>query len=235
MLVFKEILDNLVNIIYPARCFACGRSVSKKIIVCDICRCKIEKNLPPFCPRCGRNLKSAECVHCKKLNFDFRRAFSPCRYSGVSKELIHRLKYRGKVKISAVLAEILVNFVTEFRLPIAGIDIVTPVPLHCARLREREFNQAELLSKRIAEEFKIRHSSDNLIRVIHNQAQARLDAHARFKNIRGSFKVKDMAEFCDKNILLIDDVLTTGATCSEAARALKGSGAKNIVVLTFAS
>ena len=115
------------------------------------------------------------------------------------------------------------------------IEVITPIPLYRARLREREFNQAELLSKSLAEEFKIRHSSQNLIRRLNNTAQAKLNADLRFKNIHGAFAIKNRDEFHKKSVLLIDDVLTTGATCSEAAGVLKEAGAKDVFVLTFAS
>lgn len=229
------ILNNLINIIYPAQCLVCKNPSAPQVIVCQDCLKQIEKNLPPFCPRCGRNFKNNKCLHCGSLNFYFNRAWSACSYTRTSRELIHLFKYQGKVKLKKILTEILVNFIRNFHLPINKIEVITPIPLYRARLREREFNQAELLSASVAEEFKIRHSSQNLIRRLNNTAQAKLNADLRFKNIQGAFAIKNKDEFHQKNVLLIDDVLTTGATCSEAAGTLKEAGAKDVFVLTFAS
>lgn len=228
------VFRSLINIIYPAQCLACKNPVAQEIIVCQDCLNKIEKNVPPFCPRCGRNLKSNRCLHCKKINFYFDRAFSACRYTKVSAELIQLFKYKGKTRLLTVLSEILSNFIKELCLPIGEFNVVIPVPLHRTRLREREFNQSELLSLGIAKEFAIKHSSKNLVRRLNNQAQAKLTADLRFANIQGAFAVRNKEEFNQKNVLLIDDVLTTGATCSEASRTLKEAGAKNVSVLTFA-
>lgn len=233
--MLKAILSGLVNIIYPEQCLICKKLFKQEIIVCRDCLNSIKMNVPPFCRRCGRNLKEATCPYCRNTRLYFDRAFSPCRYVGTNTELIHLFKYKGKIKISGIVAEALIKFITNFHIAMDKIDIIVPVPLSRPKLREREFNQSELISLPIAEKFRIQHSAGNLIRLSNNKAQAKLKAQSRFKNIQGAFAVKNKDEFYGRNVLLVDDVLTTGATCSEAARALKESGAKSVSVLTFAS
>jgi ComF family protein len=115
-----------------------------------------------------------------------------------------------------------------------GFDIIVPVPLYPSRFRQRGFNQAELLAKNVAL-FSGRPLAANAIKRIRpTLAQAGLSKTERFKNTRGAFKVTDAAGVCGKDVLIIDDVLTTGSTISECARALRKAGAKSISALVLA-
>lgn len=115
------------------------------------------------------------------------------------------------------------------------IDFVIPIPLHTTRLRQREFNQAQILSNHIASEFNKNVLSDGLKRIRNTKTQTELEETKRFLNIQGSFLLNENQDVKNKNILLVDDVLTTGATASEAARVLKNGGANIVFVLTLAS
>jgi ComF family protein len=110
-----------------------------------------------------------------------------------------------------------------------------PVPLHKTRLREREFNQAQILSNHIARKFNKKVSHDNLRRLRLTKTQTELEIGERLLNVKGSFTATKKEDIKGKNILLVDDVLTTGATCSEAACALKDAGANIVFVLTLAN
>ena len=127
------------------------------------------------------------------------------------------------------------DFIREYDLPIDYLDCIVPVPLHKLKLREREFNQAELLSNHIAKSFDKKMLDLSLIRKRHTKTQADLERDLRLLNVKDSFAVLKEENVKGKNILLVDDVLTTGATCSEAARTLKDSGAKIVFVLTLAN
>jgi len=127
------------------------------------------------------------------------------------------------------------NFINIFRIPVQNFNMMAAIPLHPAKLREREFNQAELIAENISGAFNIPLSSNNLIKICNRNTQTKLGFQERFLNMNGVFEIKNKKEITGKNILLIDDVLTTGATCSEASRILKEAGAKNVSVLTFAS
>jgi len=197
-------------------------------------------NIPPFCVVCGRHLEKKNlnkniCPGCVRKRPHFDRAFSPCVYEGVTKKLIHEFKYKGKNNLAEPLSRIMIDFIREYSLPLNYLDLIIPVPLHKTRLREREFNQAEELGTRIAAEFKKEMACGILLRHRRTKAQVELKNTERALNVAGSFSVDKNAPLKGKNLLLVDDVLTTGATSSEAALALKAAGAQAVFVLTLAN
>jgi len=242
MRMLRKFFGVLADIIYPRTCLVCKRQLKGTScvdnLICRECWVKVKRNIPPFCYRCGRHLEKPiknicpECVR-KQLHFD--RAFSPCVYEGVTKELIHTFKYRGKDYLGATLSELMVDFIKEYNMPMEVLDLVVPIPLHQVRLREREFNQAQILSQHIAKTFNKRLATDALKRLRHTKTQTELQTEERLLNVKGSFAVTNNEEIKGKNILLVDDVLTTGATSSEAACALKKAGANIVFVLTLAN
>jgi ComF family protein len=129
----------------------------------------------------------------------------------------------------------MVEFIREYNMPIELMDFIIPIPLHKTRLREREFNQAQILSNHIGAEFNKKIINNNLIRRRQTKTQTDLEDRQRFLNIEGSFWVDNKEDIKGKNILLVDDVLTTGATSSEAAYVLKQAGANIVFVLTLAN
>jgi ComF family protein len=241
--MLRRLLNGLKDIIYPQTCLACKNIFKKQNdeeFICSRCREKIIMNIPPFCNSCGRQLGKNNgfkniCPKCLKSKLYFDRAFSPCVYDGVIKELIHEFKYKGKVYLGKALSGLLIDFIREYDLPTAYLDCVIPVPLHKVRLREREFNQAQILGRYIADEFKLNMIEGTLVRCRNTKTQTEMDSNRRLINVKDSFVVCRTENVSGKNILLIDDVLTTGATSSEAALALKNSGANIVFVLTLAN
>jgi len=240
--MLRRLLQGLKGIIYPKTCPSCKVKLNEaeEELICKKCYAQIKMNLPPFCVLCGRHLEKNNpnkniCPQCvrKKLHFD--RAYSPCLYDGVTKKLIHEFKYKGRNNLAKPLSQIMINFIREYSLPVGDLDLIVPVPLYKTRLREREFNQAEVLGAHIAEEFKKEISSKILLRLRFTKTQTGLKDNERALNVAGSFAVSKNANLKNKNLLLIDDVLTTGATSSEASRALKNSGAQAVFVLTLAN
>jgi ComF family protein len=236
-------LNGLVDFLYPRTCVVCKKKLtltSVDGIICLDCWGKIKKNLPPFCRRCGRTLQKKSpnkniCAGCIKNLVYFDRAFSPCLYEGPVKDLVHQFKYQGKDYLGHVLSRLMADFIREFAVPMDILDIVVPVPLFKTRLREREFNQAQILAENIAGIFNKKLIVDFLIRVKNTQTQTELTPRQRLSNVKESFQVREGSGFEGKNILLVDDVLTTGATCSEAACALKKAKANIVFVITAAS
>lgn len=127
------------------------------------------------------------------------------------------------------------TFIKDYNLPIEYLDFIVPVPLHKSRQREREFNQAELLAQQIAGEFNKKIASDILIRSKATKTQTELTPEARRKNVEMSFLVTKPDLIKNTNLLLIDDVLTTGSTSNEAAKSLKEAGAKIVLLMTLAN
>jgi len=236
-------LQSLTDIIYPKACLACKSKISAAEdgeLICRKCYSEVKRNLPPFCSSCGRHLEKSNlnkntCPACIKKRLNFDRAFSPCVYDGVIKTLVHEFKYRGKDSLGKPLSKIMTDFIKEYSLPLSYLDFIVPMPLHKTRLREREFNQAEVLSMHIAKEFKKESVSNVLLRHRQTKTQTELKNNERFLNVANSFSVVESVSLKGKNLLLVDDVLTTGATSSEAALTLKKAGALTVFVLTLAN
>lgn len=241
--MLQRLIRGLADIIYPRACIICKEPISKVSVdklVCIKCWGSIKKNTPPFCHCCGRQIKIPGfakniCATCLKQKLHFDRAFSPFVYTGVIKELIHEFKYNNKQYLGPILSKPMVNFINEYRLPLDFIDFIIPMPLYKTKLREREFNQAQVLSNYIAQEFNKLVLPTVLKRHRNTKTQTGLETTERFLNVKDSFSTQKDICLKGKNLLLIDDVLTTGATCSEATVALKKAGAQIVFVLTVAN
>jgi ComF family protein len=242
--MLRRFISILADVVYPKICIACEDKLkgisSVDNLICLECWGKIKRNLPPFCHRCGRHLKTNKftrniCPACLRKPLHFDRAFSPCAYEGLLKELIHEFKYKNKDYLGPFLSKLMAEFIKEYNLPLDIIDFIIPVPLHQAKLREREFNQAEILSNSVAARFNKTALNTCLRRHRQTRTQLELDDSGRFLNVRGSFSVDKKENIKGRNVLLIDDILTTGATSSEAAYALKEAGANIVFVLTLAN
>ncbi|RJO65346.1 MAG: ComF family protein [Candidatus Omnitrophota bacterium] len=241
--MFARLGKGLKDILYPPTCIACRKRLPEDNAdapVCRQCYSAIKKNLPPFCYRCGRQLdirRSVKnlCAECIRKTLHFDRALSPCKYEGVMKELIHAFKYRGKDYLGKDLGELMVDFIKEYGFDMKPIDLIMPIPLYRSKIREREFNQAQVLGDFVAKAFNKESICDGLIRHRQTRPQAELQGQARMQNIKGCFSLTSADLVKERNILLIDDVLTTGATASEAAAVLKKAGAHTIFVMTLAN
>jgi len=198
-------------------------------------------NSPPFCKKCGRHIKLEDknpnmevCTACQKKNLHFNRAWSVCSYNNKMKDLLHLFKYKNKTALRKPLGRLLVEFIQNFNIPIQRFDFIIPMPLHHVRLREREYNQSQLLTQELSKAFSLRISKNNLLRIRNTKPQSSLSPSERWQNIKEAFQVRYPEEINDKDVLIVDDLYTTGATASEASLSLKQAGAKDICVLTMA-
>ncbi len=201
---------------------------------------------PPFCLKCGRGFATINdenhlCSTCMASPGTKLRVRAVAGYEGVVKKSLHLFKYSGKIQLSSPLGWVLFK---AFRDYYGGeyTDIILPVPLHRKRLKKRGFNQAYLLVK----DFKrLWHLCENkpppwrikpflLARTKHTRSQTGFNKKERKENIAGAFKVTDKAAVQNRNILVVDDVYTTGATAREAAATLLDAGAAAVDVLVFA-
>jgi ComF family protein len=151
----------------------------------------------------------------------------------VVREALHAFKFRGRWTLAAPLGDLLGEVVTG-RLPAGVPDLLLPVPLHPRRERERGFNQASLLARRVGRSLGCPVREDVLARVVATHSQTELDAAARRANVRNAFEVRRPAYIVGRHVILVDDVLTTGATLSECARRLRDAGATAVGALTVA-
>ena len=242
--MLRSFITGLAGLVYPKTCVVCKNKLKNGLsvddFVCFGCWEKITRNTPPFCHCCGRHLDKNNvaknmCPSCIKTKVHFDRAFSPCAYLGTIKELIHAFKYQNKDYLGETLSKLMIDFINEYNLPVNFIDLILPVPLHSARMRQREYNQAQILSRHIAAKFNKPVLDGVLIRHRNTKTQTDLNIHQRLNNVAGSFSLRNKERIKNKDILLVDDVMTTGSTVSEAAYTLKSAGARLVFVLTLAN
>ncbi len=239
----KILREGLISLLLPADCRVCQHPLEPSNItfVCIDCWSKIKWLKAPYCSRCSRPLSSALksipiflCPECRRQNVYFNRAFIPTLYQGVMKKVIHLLKYNKKTGIMRSLKKIIESYFDHLNSPLPELDLVVAIPLHRKKLRERGFNQAELIAKVVAKHLQVRLTKGNLKRIKATITQTFLDREGRRRNLRKAFVVKNKDEFQAKNVLLVDDVYTTGTTIKEAAKVLKEARAKNICVFALA-
>jgi ComF family protein len=235
----RETFDKILEKLYPSdiTCFLCGAELKdNKYGLCDKCEKEVKWN-DKVCQKCGSPLKTEAnyCIHCQngKRTFDLARA--PLIYSDKVALAVQELKYNNKKYLAKHFAKIIeIEYKSLLNRGIK-IDLIMYVPLYTKRQKKRGYNQSELLSNELSKLIGISVSHNNLIRIKDTITQTNLSFKERQKNLESAFEIKDKKEVKDKNILLIDDVLTTGATADNCAKILKKAKAKGVYVLTFAT
>lgn len=232
--------DAALGFFFPEVCQLCGkhRATPEQGYVCGICRDEVLWIHEPLCSRCGLPFEGAithefECSNCSGMELHFDWARSAAVACGPLLEAIHRYKYNGQMWYEVFLANVLM----ERALPMLtgeSWDAIIPVPLHPARRREREFNQAEQLAARLSRASGIPLRKGALKRIKLTETQTHLTRQRRMENVRGAFAVLSADEIRDRRCLIVDDVLTTGCTTSECARALREAQAAAVGVWTVA-
>ncbi|HZR58200.1 MAG TPA: ComF family protein [Terriglobales bacterium] len=178
------------------------------------------------------------CLLCRRTKPPYSRAMAYGGYDGGLRELIHLLKYGGVQPAAGVLGRMLAEVIGDFNQIFGQSEIlVIPVPLHSSKLRQRGFNQSELIARhglKLSACGRLRLNTKLLERTRITQSQIGLTRHQRRENLRGAFSVSQPNELSGREVLLVDDVFTTGTTVSECARVLRRAGASNIYVATVA-
>ena len=228
-------LLELLRFFLPLECPVCGGQPfdGSPNMFCKDCLQKIEFLTPPVCPMCGCEYNGLLdvcplCLQSGKRPWD--GALSVFRMNGLVKELLHNYKYHKQPELAALLGELCL---LSLRNNMPHIDCIVPVPLHWRRFLQRGFNQSEELSKRLGQGLGIP-VVNALRRKKYTKQQAKLGKEARISNLSGAFSINHSTFVEKRAILLVDDVMTTGATLSAAARALKRAGAAKVYVFTVA-
>ena len=247
--------EDLLGLVYPRLCAACeiplsdaqassdrNASLRRLTDLCDECESGLETIRAPYCSVCcqpfdGVMDQGFQCVNCggRRLDFDF--AVCAYRSRGLAREMIHQFKYERKHHLVRVLREMAVHSASDPRIDHSKEAdwAVVPVPLHHRRMREREFNQAKEIALGLC-----RHYGWTLVpalrRVRPTRRQAHLDRAERLQNLKGAF-LAARSKRCrqaigGRSVILVDDVLTTGATASTCAGILQNLGAAKVVVVT---
>lgn len=234
-------LGALINLVYPASCQSCGiRTGSWNENICAGCLKKLKERLPPFCRKCNRQLKGNSepeniCPDCRQSALYFDRAFSVFHYDETLRGLIHNFKYNKITCVAKEFSKLMTTFMKQHDID-REIDLILSVPMHASRLFAREVNSSDILARDIAGKLAIRYSDAFLKKIKNTCAQSKLARHERIRNIKDSFSLtrRGTGGARQKNILLVDDLFTTGATVNECARILKKAGSGRVDVITLA-
>ena len=234
------LFKSFINTLLPPRCKLCGKIVSDDDSLCPECFNKINFITRPYCAHCGQPLESVGkaskhflCPNCAQNKLPwFRLARSAFRYEEDSKNLILSFKFYDRTDNAKILAKFMKNAAQD--IFDKGIDLIVPVPLHYTRLFRRKYNQSALLAIELSKLTGIPVEFDELVRHKKTRPQVEFSGKVRQLNVRNAFSVKRPDDFKGKHILLIDDVLTTGSTLKECAKALKKAHPSSIDLLTAA-
>lgn len=220
-MTIQAITKNFLNLIYPSHCHVCKVHLEalNETGLCDLCKSQIKRNPKPYS---------------KDKKYYFERAYSACLYQDVLKELIHLFKYKEKIALGRFLSSLMVDFLKNNPEILDGIDMISFVPLQNNRLRERGFNQSRILAFHISKGSGIP-LSDTLKKTRRTENQNELSRSRRLLNLNGAFEIKkNTGSLAGLKILLVDDVMTTGATLNECAKTLSEAGAREIICFTLA-
>lgn len=235
-----NLLEKILNIIFPKKCAFC-KTIIKKDYTCKKCK----KNLEYIC-----NNHKIEKVNGKY----FELLISSYEYKEKIRDKILEFKFKNKKYLYKPLAELLLNDITQYISNsidnvnsntenynksdtndyIANFDCIVYVPISIKRYFERGYNQSKLIAKFISQKLNKPLINYALLKIKHNQKQSKLGILQRKQNVEGAYKILNKNAITQKNILLIDDIYTTGATANECSKILKQNGAKSIIVATIA-
>ena len=234
----RSVAAVVADLVVPPLCLACHRPVSSHDAICARCWSDIDFIRAPLCDRLGIPLPfdiggtmiSAAAAADPP---DYERARAVARFDGVMRELVHDFKFRDRHDARRLFGRWLAEAGAAL---LADADIVVPVPLSRARLATRRFNQAALLAQEVARLTRRRYEPLALQRIKRTQSQVGLSRQQRRDNVAGAFAVAEAAkpDLAGAKVVLLDDVVTTGATARACARVLKRAGAARVDVLALA-
>lgn len=235
--------DAVVSVFFPAGCRICDALLTSAgpVPICEGCLASFAAPPEKKCEICGQTLawmtvregEPRVCHACQQKAYAFERARSYGIYDGTLVRAILLLKWERVEPLGAWFAERMAELVRSEGETLAA-DIVVPVPLHRDRERQRGYNQAALISKPLARKLRLPHKAVLLMRTRPRPDKQVLSFEERWESVRGAFATRSGSQVDNKRVLLVDDVMTTGATLDACARALLESGAKSVLGLTIA-
>lgn len=236
MSFFDTVFHSVLNFIVPPLCPICKERILTPHGLCATCFSKIHFIDKPHCQICGNPFEfdipeEYLCGKCCKKLPPFTKSRSAFLYDSFSARLILPFKHSDHLELTPLFVNLLKRAGTDL---FEETDLIIAVPLHLTRYIYRKYNQSDVLAKALAEKIHKPYSSNVLIRKHRTKSQGHMNAENRKRNVAGAFRVKNTHLIEGKNILLIDDVFTTGATINECSKMLLKNGAKNVFVLTLA-
>lgn len=221
----------LLEIAFPPACVACARVLRIDGLFCPSCRLEVERLPEGGCAQCAErgDFPGRRCPRCATRPPPFTRAFAPFTHEGAIARAVHHFKYEDQPELAPALARLLADEAARFLDASPGF--LCAIPLHRSRLRRRRYDQAELLTRELAS-LTGRERFEGLSRTRATERQVGLSEAARVANVRGAFQASQLAR--GREVLVVDDVFTTGATARAASLALLQGGAQSVRVLTLA-
>lgn len=229
-----NIFNSIAAIIYPQKCISCGNllNIKTQSVLCDKCEKAFTSINEGFfkCDKCGRIIEhTGKCKMCSMRDTSYDSGYCVLEYNDEVRRAIIKYKFKSAHGFSKYFGKLMSNYIKD--MDIKNYDFMTCVPLHKQKRRIRGYNQSELLAKIISKNIGIEYI-DALYKVVNTKQQSSLSAKEREKNIKNAFKADSNVK--NKNILLVDDILTTGYTINECARVLKKAGAKRVDFIVLA-
>lgn len=213
------LFEKIQTICYPQCCLLCGKQHKKNI--CPECQKEINKNINVIV----KKYKEREIYYDKHIYF--------FKYEDIIRNKIIDYKFNDKSYLYKLFSEIIIKNKKVFGI-LKSYDIIIPVPIHKKRKKERGYNQCELITNDIAKYLELKSENNNLIKIKNTVPQSSLDKVQRIQNTKNVYKVLEKDKILNKNIILFDDIYTTGNTVNECSKILKENGAKKILVFTIA-
>ncbi|NLJ40363.1 MAG: ComF family protein [Clostridiales bacterium] len=241
MALFK-VWESFLDIIYPMdiRCILCnetGEGITNYGI-CKACLGDLPFIQPPYCGKCGKTVtrQGELCPDCRDSNHPYKEGLAIFEYRDGIRDLIHRYKYGGEKYLSMPMSRWMTKGLKTRNW---SFDFVVPVPLHPARLRERGFNQSQLLASRISRDAGVPLLDKGILRIKNTPHQTKLNRQERLQNLKDAFAVREkdraLGTIQGKTLLLVDDVYTTGSTVGKCTDILLENGAADVYVITLAA
>lgn len=238
--MLQQIASGCLDLIFPLNCVLCGQfdRTTRNQPLCRSCLNQVPYTRPPFCQKCGRGLttycEQGLCGDCIRRPPDFDGAWVFTRYEPPMTDLIRHFKFHNKTSLRKTFAYIAHSFTERYALKLKA-DLLIPVPIHPVRLRERGYNQSELLAQSLSTLSGITLDPEPLIKDRLIPPQSGLPRKERWTNIQGAFRIENSSRVKGKHIFIVDDLLTTGATASAAAAALKQAGALKVELIALSA
>ena len=221
----KSFVTDLVDLVFPNCCPGCGAPfITAEEFLCSNC----ELDLPLF-PASEQILDR----FAGRIKLMDARSYLKFYNAGVAQKLLHEIKYKGDKALGEYLGSVFIKHLSAEKA-FKNIDVVVPIPLHKSKLLSRGYNQSYFLAKGMAQELKIKVDDKTVVRAKKSETQTRKSRAQRWQNVSGIFQVTNDS-FKDKNVLLVDDVITTGATLEACGEAILDAGAKSLSLAALAA
>jgi len=219
------LLEKFMSYIFPPTCGFCGEITGSDSFICENCRRIKKQEYINHCSLCGKVCYSEICPECRKKKIYYDKFFFCREYNEDMKEKIHRFKFYGEKYYYHFFTEILYE-----RLKDEAVDGIIAVPVSRERMKERGYNQCELVAKKLSAMLHIPYLRGVLVKTVHNERQSLQTLKLRKESVKNVFKVADILNVVGKKILLIDDVLASGSTVNECSKILKQANVKEVYV-----